>query len=564
GVIWTASFATVAIGYLNMISVAFAVLFIGLGIDFGIHFCLRYREEIDRGCENEKALRNSAAGAGLALALCAPTTAVAFYAFIPTAYAGLGQLGLISGTGMFIALAASLTVLPALLTVIPVKPKLRTGDVPAPGRAAAWVRRHGRPISGSALVLGLLALPLIGAARFDIDPMRLRDPGTESVQTVMRLFGDPDSSPYTLQILASGDGAAADLARRLEVLPEVDRAVTLASLIPDDQDEKLEMIDEASLFLMPVFETGEPDAPPGVPERRAALADFGAKLMALEEARASPALLVGGRRLLEGLTRFSSKFSDDENAHAALERALFRFLPHQVDKLGKMLEADYISRSNLPEKLRTRYAEPGGQVRIEVFPSDDVSDQDALRQFVRAVQAVVPDVTGPTVQIVEAGDAVVGSMRQATLWAAILITLFLFVVLRRTRDVLLVLAPLALAGLYTVAATVLLGLSFNFANVIVLPLLIGLGVDGGIHLVMRARERSSDAALLETSTPRAVLLSSLTTIGSFGSLAISSHRGTASMGELLMVAIAITLVCMLIILPAMMVWFESPEDPDRH
>jgi len=555
GLVWTATFAAVAIGYLNMISVAFAVLFIGLGVDFGIHVCLRYREELARTGDRHQALANMAGGVGVALALCAPTTALAFFAFVPTAYVGLAQLGLISGVGMFIALLLSLTLLPALLAVL----------VPSPPNGAgarvlrspeATIRRHGKSISLIALALGLAALPVVGGARFDFDPMKLRDPGTESVRTILTLFEDPDTAPYTLQVLAPDVESADRMVARLEALDEVDRAVTLSRFVPEDQDEKLDRIDEAAMFLLPLLENGVTAPPPDAAARAQALDDFRAKLGELEQTRVEPEFAASAARLLAAIEAFEARAGDRPALRAELERALIRFLPYQLDKLRELLSADEITLDDLPAHLRQRYQAADGTLRIEVFPSEDLRDQQALRRFVRAVQTVAPDATGPTAQIVESGDAVVAAIKKATLLAAIFILALLSVVLRNLRDILLVLVPLLLAGLYTVAATVVLDVPFNFANVIVLPLLIGLGVDGGIHLVLRAREETGKAALLETSTPMAVLLSALTTIGSFGSLAVSSHRGTASMGELLTIAISITLLCTLVVLPAMMAWAE--------
>ena len=560
GLIWTASFATMAIGFLNLISVAFAVLFIGLGIDFGIHFCLRYKEEIDRGLDNPAALGETAGGVGIALALCAPTTALAFYAFIPTDYAGLAQLGLISGTGMFIALFTSLTVLPALLSLMPLRRARDKGPIRNLS-AAPFIRRHGKPISAIALGLGLVLLLLVPSARFAADPMKLRDPGTESVQALLALFEDPDTTPYTLQVLVPPGGDVAGLAARLEALAEVDRAITLGDLVPADQEQKLGMIDDAAMFLGPVFGDRAPVAPPAAAERRQASSEFEARLDQLVDAGPAPEALASAKALRDTMARFNSAHGGDDDAHAALEHALVRFLPYQLDKLGTLLEADFVEAGNLPVKLGDSYLAADGTRRIEVFPAADARDQANLKRFVRAVQDIAPDVTGNPVQIVESGDIVIGAMRQALLWAGFLIAGLLLLVLRRVRDVILVLVPLALAGVYTVAATVVLGMAFNFANVIVLPLLIGMGVDGGIHLVMRAREDVARETLLTTSTRRAVLLSALTTIGSFGSLATSTHLGTASMGELLMIAITITMFCMLVVLPALMTWFE-PGRPE--
>jgi predicted RND superfamily exporter protein len=191
-------------------------------------------------------------------------------------------------------------------------------------------------------------------------------------------------------------------------------------------------------------------------------------------------------------------------------------------------------------------------VRIEVFPRQDLSDPDALRRFVAAVRTVAPDAVGNPVSILESGDAVVRAFRQALVSAVAVIVLLLLALTWRPLDAVLVLAPLLLAAALTGAASVVLDIPFNFANVIVLPLLLGAGVDSAIHLVHRYRNDDGITSLLRTSTARGVVFSALTTIGSFGSLMLSPHRGTATMGELLTIGVGFTLICTLIVLPALL------------
>ncbi|MFQ5955020.1 MAG: MMPL family transporter, partial [Kiloniellales bacterium] len=231
---------------------------------------------------------------------------------------------------------------------------------------------------------------------------------------------------------------------------------------------------------------------------------------------------------------------------------LLATLEKRLKILETALQARPIGLDDLPRQVIARQLATDGRTRIEVYPKEDISDNDALRRFVTAVRRLAPRATDSPVTILEAGDAVVAALRKAVLLALVLITLSLVVLLRSPLDAGLVLAPLVLAGVLTLAWTVVFNTPFNFANVIVLPLLLGLGVASGIHLVMRTRAEAAGTSLMQTSTPRAVLFSALTTIGSFGTLALSGHRGTASMGRLLTITIALTLVCTLIVLPAML------------
>lgn len=546
GLVWTAGFAAVAVGELNLISVAFAVLFIGLSVDFGIHFALRYQEALDGGArEPRAALLEAAHSVGGPLTLCAVAAAAGFFAFFPTSYRGLSELGLISGVGMFIALFANLTLLPALLSLFPSRPRpsaARRSPSAAAFAAFAAVAARPRPILAGALVLALAALAAVPFARFDDDPLGLRDPSSESVATLHDLIDDPRVQPYEASFLADDLAEAEALAARLEALPEVDAAVTLADFVPRDQAAKLDVLAETSFFLGPVLTPTAAVPAPTVAEQRAAVAALRRQLD-----QAGGALAPQARRLAKALDRVRL----DGPGIAALEAALVGGLPGRLTRLRAALEAEPVTAADVPRPLVERYRARDGRALVEVRPSGDLRDADARRRFVDAVRSVREDATGSAVIITEAGRAVLRAFFEAAALAIVAITLLLLAVLRSVRDAGLVLMPLFLAALLTVAATVALSLPFNFANVIVLPLLFGLGVASGIHIVMRARRRGT-WDVMTTSTPRAVLLSALTTIASFASLALSSHRGTASMGLLLAVAITLTLLSTLVVLPALL------------
>ena len=550
GLVWTAGFTTLAIGHLNLVSVAFAVLFIGLGVDFGIHFALRFREERLGGDDGDSdppdALRRTGRGLSGPLALCALAAAISFFSFVPTDYRGLSELGLIAGVGMFIAFTATFTIIPAFLTVFP------------PGAPASSPTGRKSPslpdrrIAVAALILGGAAAATVPFARFDLDPIKLRDPSTESVSTFRDLAATAGASPYTIELLTPSLSDAYTLAGKLRALPEVEKTVTATDLVPTEQTEKLAMIDDLNIFLAPL-RLDSPAAALNAADREKAFVTLRAAL-ARGAARDLPDLadLAAAATRLNTALAVLDAGADDGTKQAAFEALVFRHFSPQIDRLKLTLDAGPLALKDLPAEILHRYLAPNGRARVQVHPTGNLEDPEALKRFVEAVRTIAPDATDSPVEIIEAGRAVVNSVVTAALISIFAVTLMIFLVLRSARDTLLVLIPLLLAALYTVAATVLLSMPFNFANVIVLPLLMGLGVANGIHLVSRAREESSGAAAFSTSTPRAVIFSSLTTIASFGSLAVSNHRGTASMGELLVLSIGLTLVCTLIVLPALM------------
>jgi len=547
GLVWTAAFAILVLDRLNLISVAFAVLFIGLSVDFGIHYGLRYLEGLANG--TRQALVNASRDVGGALTLTAVSAAIAFYSFLPTDYLGLAELGVIAGTGMFIALFANLSVLPALLTLAPVTTRSSRLEEPSVRGLNQAVRNRYRPVIGVFAILTLAGAVLAPRVDFDFDPLNLKNRETESMSTLVDLMADPRTSPYSIDILAADLDTARTLATRLERLDGVDHAETVADYVPADQDEKLEIISTMALFLGPALATTDTDPAPTAPERAEALEKFRAHLQILRSKAIDDRERKAADRLVQALGDLAG--GGDEKL-AELERRLTRALRPQLAILKRSLDAEIVTLEDLPEDLRQRQIASDGRARIEVFPKEDVRDREQLEKFVEDVRAVAPKAIGSPVIILEAGAAVLQSFFQAGGIAFVVIAIMLIIVLGRLRDVFLVFAPLIVAGLLSLGAVVLSGLAFNFANVIVLPLLFGLGVAGSIHLVIRERRCGGGGRGFATSTPRAVVFSALTTIGSFGSIALSSHPGTSSMGILLTIVIALTLPCTLVFLPALM------------
>jgi uncharacterized protein len=553
GLIWTAGFAILALGQLSLISVAFAVLFIGLSVDFGIHFGLRYKEAIDTGAFHDEALSEAARGVGGALTLAAVAAAIAFYSFLPTDYRGLAELGLIAGTGMFIAFFANLTVLPALLTLMPVKPGSAKWGQGVAGAAQEFVRARAKSVVVGAILLGVGAAALLPQVQFDFDPMNLRDPSTESVSTLIDLMADSRTNPYSITILSQSLEAAEALGQRLSKLPEVKETITLANFVPKNQDEKLELIESMALYLSPAFQNKSDKKPASEEDLARAAKEIQSRLGKLASADASSVTGKSAARLAQALDGLLKTDESTDRILRELETRLLSGLPNRLESLRLSLNAGPVELKDLPKSLRDRRVASDGRARLKVYGKGDMLDRDQLIKFVNAVRTVAPDAVGPPVVILESGRAVVASFRDAGLVSIMLIGLLLVVLLRRIREIVYVFAPLLLAALLTVAASVLFNVPFNFANVIVLPLLFGLGVAGGIHLVLRERDQAGSADVLHTSTPRAIMFSALTTIGSFSTIALSSHPGTASMGVLLSIAIVLTLFCTLLVLPALMV-----------
>jgi uncharacterized protein len=546
GLILTAAVGLWMVGTLNLISVAFAVLFVGLGVDFGIQFSVRYRAERHRDLDLEKALQATARRIAGPLLLAAASIATAFYSFLPTAYVGLSELGLIAGTGMIVAFATTVTLLPALLTV------LKPGRERAPLGFAIlapvdrFLETWRNWVVGATLTVTILGLPLLGSLSFDFNPINLRSPNAESVSTLLDLMKDPDTSPNSVDILESDLAHASETAERLRKLPEVAKVRTLDSFIPKDQDEKLAIIDDANFFLQNTLNPDQLDAAPTPDDTVKAIRSTVGDLLEAAGDLATPAA-IQARRLAGLLSPLASASTASRDR---AEQILVVPLLTTLHDVRALLTAEPVTLEILPDWLRNSWVSADGQVRIEAAPRGDGNDNETLRRFVKAVRRAAPQASGAPIFRVEAAKTVVRAFLQAALWSVVSIALILFAALRRWTDVALTLVPLLVAGVVTLEICVAIGLRLNFANIIALPLLLGVGVAFKIYYIMawRAGERN----FLQSSLTRAVFFSACTTATAFGSLWFSHHPGTSSMGKLMALSLVTTLCAAVFFQPALM------------
>ncbi len=553
GLLVTTAFGLLLYRTLNLISVAFAVLFVGLGVDFGIQFCVCYRAKRHADGDLLGALRAAGGEVGGALALAATSIAAGFYAFLPTEYRGVSELGVIAGTGMIIAFVGSISLLPAVVALL--RP---SGERASVGFAAlapldGFLVQHRRTVMTAAGVVAAASLALLPRLQFDFNPLHLRSAKVESMATLLDLMADPQTSPNTLNILTPSVAAAVALARRLEQLPAVDHALTLASFVPDDQPEKLALIADAALLLEPVLNPGQTRPAPSDEETVRAMLRTAEALERVAAAHPATPAASAAARLGAALRTLA------QGAPLQRERLRAALIPGLVTTLAQLraaMQAVPVSLATLPDELRRDWVAADGRARIEVFPRGDANDNATLRRFVVAVRAVAPDATGAPVSIQEWSRAIVRSFLQAGLWALLAITLLLACTLRRASDVLRTLAPLLLSGVATLGICAAAGFPLNFENIIALPLLFGIGVAFNIYFVLAWR--AGQRGLLQSSLARAVIFSALTTGTAFGSLWLSHHPGTASMGKLLALSLACTLAAALLFLPALL---GAPRPP---
>ena len=562
GMVFCGAFATIAVTELNLISIAFAVSNIGLGVEYAIHFCLRYKDNLRDGADKERALHDTIMTVGPSLLLAAGTTSIGLYAFMPTDYKGVAELGLLAGTSLFICLLITLVTLPALLKILPAPGKFRSKEnrpqiSNLSKHLAAIPIRYAKSISVATLIVALISIVLTLNVKTDFNPIDLRDPGTESVIAFKQLMEDEETTPLTLDVLTKDGNSTKILQQKLSALASVGKTISLFDLQPTDQDEKLILIEDLGLILGPQVQHFPPlktdvDPAPGIIH----LIETIDKVLPQKTDVQDRAPLT---RLKKELQEILIQLDERQQSSRMIfiekiQTALLGTLPQVMKELSASLEPGKISLNDLPPDIRDRWLSRDGLYRIQIFPKKDLNDLTNLKEFITEVQSVAPETTGLPIIYWESMKVVVDAFQEAIVIALIAITLVLLAIRRSVMDTILIMATLILAGLFTMASTVLTNTPINFANIIALPLLLGLGVDNGIHMLVRLRHSlfdSEDQNIYQSSTARAIFYGALTTSSSFGGLAFSPHAGISSMGLIITIGIFWIMVCTFIILPAL-------------
>ncbi len=545
GLVITMGLGLLAVGRFNLISVAFIPLFVGLGIDFGIQLMVRFRAERLEKVAVPIAMERAASHIGGSIAVAAGAIALGFFAFLPTSYVGVSELGVIAGLGMAIALILNMTMLPALVQLLrPPEQDLKVGYAWFAPVDRYLVERR-RVVLGAFGVAVLASIALLPLVRFDFNPMHLRNPKSEAMSTLGDLMHDPQNTPNAIDVLRPSLAQADQTAQRLAKLPEVDQAITLSSFVPSDQPAKLAMIQDASLLLDAAVNPLQSKPDPTDAETVQSLKAAAAALRKVSETSQSGA--ADAARLAAAFDRLAA---GPASARQRTGEALIAPLGALLDQIRNMLAAQPVTQQSLPPEIARDWLAPDGQARVQVFPKGDSNDNRVLVRFAKAVQTVAPDASGGPISIQAAAKTIAGAFIEAGILSLIAVAALLYARLRSVKEVAFTLAPVVLSGFLTLATCVVIGQPINFANIIAFPLLFGVGVAFHIYFVLAWR--SGETNLLQSSLARAVLFSALTTGVAFGSLWLSSHPGTASMGKILMISIVWTLVCALLFEPALL------------
>ena len=559
GLVLTITFAAIAIATLNLISVAFAILFIGLAVDFGIQFSVRLRDVRHGLGDLALAIPETGRQAGGQIALAAAATACGFLAFSPTSFVGVAELGTIAGAGMVIAFLCTITFLPALLWLFAPRPEFFPIGLPFGEPVDSFVFHHRRTVL---FVFGVLALAGAVAAvtvGFDANPLDTKDPHSESMRTLNGLLNDPATNPFYADVLTPNIDAAKAVAAKLSALPEVSGVISGATFVPDDQTTKLAMLAQAQTILAPTIQTTNITQSGG-------RAPVTVKDIRISMSMARDAILKAKKQLpanspLLSIADALNKLSTANDAQImAMNSAITRFLPAELARLNDSLNAKPITQANLPPEIARNWFLPDGQVRVQALPTAAAQHTKGLKKFAKAVLSIAPNAGGPAISTIATAQTILDSFREAAFLAALAIAIILFIVFRNFRDMLLVLSTLALSALLTALFAKIYGLQINYANIIALPLLLGVGVSFNVYFVMNYR--AGMRRFLHSATAHAVLFSALTTGTAFGTLAASHDRGTSSMGVLLLFSLLAVLIATFLYLPALL--YILPESDARE
>ncbi len=546
GLAITTAAGLMMVGSLNLLSIAFAVLFVGLGVDFGIQFSVRYRSERFKNDDLAQALATAAERSAVPLSLAAMATAAGFLCFLPTDYKGISELGKIAGAGMLIAFLTSITVLPALLKMLNPPGEKEPVGYAFLAPVDEFLEKHRVIIIVGTLLIAVAGLPLLYFLKFDFNPINLRNSQVESIATFLDLRKDPNTGANAINVMTNSEADAKKIEARLEKVPEVLRVMSLDSFVPEDQPAKLKLIAEGAKVLLPALNPDSVDAAPSDDENVASLKGSAEALRKAAGDGKGPGA-VASRRLADAL----SKLAESNEALRNKVQAIFVApLKVTLDQLKNSMQAQPVSLKTLPADLVAGWKTKDGLIRVEALPRGDPNDNETLRTFANAVLAAEPNAIGGPVSILKSGETIVKAFIHAGIGALVVISLLLWLTLQRISDVLMTMVPLLVAGAVTLEICVLIGLPLNFANIVALPLLLGVGVAFKIYYV--TAWRSGRTNLLQTSLTRAIFFSALTTATAFGSLWLSSHPGTASMGKLLALSFIITLAAVLLFQPALM------------
>ncbi|MGA3112830.1 MAG: MMPL family transporter [Syntrophobacteraceae bacterium] len=582
GLCWTFGWTAIFIGHLNILSIVFAPMLCGLGVDYAIHWFARFEEERDLADGTRSAvIRRVMDKSGPGIMLAGLSTAFSFLPFILTGFRGLMELGMITGMGILLIILADFTVLPALSHYLAVeKPPVKRSSAQANNRYLLRLGPRGvRTILALALIFCIAGSLSASRVRFDLNPLRLQSKNAESVYWEKVLVENSDRSIISAAILTDSPEEVMKESAKFKALRTVSHVDNIFTLLPDDQEEKMPVLCSIALLVPelqpPVLRLASKqdqsnldaaaDACDG-PSYKAGLIEVLQRIrfkMQDEQARewgASKPLveqMVKVRKLIDGIVQALDISSTDSERLFKYRRHFEKDIVEQWTLIKESSSASPMGIHDLPSQLRDQFLQ-GNQYLVRIYPREPIWEEGTLTRFVNDIQSVNPDVLGDPVYLYVFASAFKKASINASIYALIAISVLLAFTFRSLRLMLISLIPLVAGTIWTVGIMAAAGFDFNLANSIFMPLVVGAGVEYGVIILQRWREGPAGYGRLPFSTGKGVILASLTTTIGFGTLMISNHRGIFSLGFVAWAGSICVVVAALFILPAILSFMPAP------
>jgi hopanoid biosynthesis associated RND transporter like protein HpnN len=587
GIGYTMGFATLVIGHLNILTITFVPILIGLAIDFGVHLVTRYEEELRQGKTEAEAITKALVFTGQGIFTGALTTAGAFLAMGFTDFRGIQEMGIICGGGLLVCLIPMLTMLPALL-LRGRQNVLDQTPLPESNRRERienfWLQR---PIWVIAITIGLsgLGATQLPKINFDYNLLHLQSAGLPAVQYQDKLLNAATSPTSSTDTNATGRSVlfaavitdsvehAVALEQRLLALKSVAKVDSVAPFLAENPKRKLQLIGEIKQEVAPLRFRDPDPKPVQLADLSRSLFSLGgfASLAADEVETTNPEIAKQLRSLhrateLFRLEMWRGKPGDQEIVATKLgnyQRALFEDLQATFEAIKQQDNREGLRVRDLPPSLRERFVGATGKFLLQVYPKENVWQRGPQEEFVRELRTIDPDVTGTPVQLLEYISLLKLSYEQAAYYSLAAIALLVFVHFRRVGSVLLALVPVFIGALWLGGVMGWFAIPLNPANIMLLPLVLGIGVTNGVHILNRFAEERNPS-ILAKSTGKAVLVSGLTTIAGFGSLLLAKHQGIKSLGLVMAIGVATCMVAGLTFLPALLNVLMRKQSPKKN
>lgn len=569
-------FATLVIGHLNILSMVFAVMLVGIGVEYGIQLVLRYQEELAGGASELEAIRVGLEKNLWAIVMAAATTAAAFLTFVFTDFKGVAELGIIAGSGIIICVLTTFTVLPAMLVLLAKYRKPASGNrqpgtgkgkrpaqIPGPRSLVPKLKQvlFGQPkvVLAVTVILCTASLYPISRVSFDYNLMNLQAKGLESVEYAYKLMTSAENAGYFAVVSASSAAEAAAKGRALEALPTVDHVVSLNTFVPDDQEQKLRELRAIQVLLADV-KPGKYDDALNVMALPTVFENFRNAVERLK-LRLAKEGKVEAREVGAFLTTLDAFFARleknrDSNARGMLEEfqgGMLASLPEKIAFLKESLAAAPVKATDIPPELRSRFVGKTGQYLIQVAPKGTIFDLAPLKRFIEDIRSVDANVTGEPIMVYESMTIMRDAYRWAFFYAFLAIIVILLITFRSLKYAGIGLLTLVIGLFFMISGMWLFGISFNSANIIVMPLVLGVGIDSGIYIINRfRREHETAVEVVTRSAGQGVIFNTLTILASFGALMVAHHQGVFSIGAVMSLGMVACLIAFIIVLPALL------------